>query len=70
MPFLEDVDLDNQPELSITPVLPLALDFNGLKLNLVSVITTFGTAQDITANELKIEAFYPADEMSKKFFCE
>lgn len=46
------------------PVLPLALAKDGLRLQLFSTITTFGTPQDITTDELRVESFFPADEAS------
>jgi len=52
----------------LLPVLPLELSFNGLELSLFSVISTFGTPQDITTDELRIEAFYPTDEKTRAFF--
>ncbi len=52
----------------LLPVLPLELDIDGLLLSLFSVMSTFGTPQDITTDELRIEAFYPADEPTREFF--
>ena len=52
----------------LLPVLPLELDFDGLRLSLFSVISTFGTPQDVTTDELRIEAFYPTDEATRDFF--
>lgn len=46
------------------PVLPLELVRDGLRLRLFSTITTFGTPQDITTDELRVESFFPADEAS------
>lgn len=44
-------------------VVPLVLDGpDGLVLTFLSTVTTFGTALDLTAAELSIEAFLPADE--------
>ena len=34
---------------------------NGTVLRLLSTISTLGTAQDITLQELHIESFHPAD---------
>ena len=53
---------------SLLPVLPLELNINGLELSLFSVISTFGTPQDITADELRIEAFYPTNAKTEQFF--
>lgn len=46
------------------PVLPLEYQVGDAQLNLFSMLSTFGTAQDITADELRIETFFPADEAS------
>jgi transcriptional regulator with XRE-family HTH domain len=53
---------------NLLPVLPLELNINGLELSLFSVISTFGTPQDITTDELRIEAFYPTDQKTDEFF--
>ena len=53
---------------SLLPVLPLELNIDGLELSLFSVISTFGTPQDITTDELRIEAFYPSNEATQTFF--
>lgn len=62
--------VDQSADTVLLPVLPLEIDLGGPVLKLCSVISTFGTAQDITANELRIETFYPADEMTRKYFKE
>ena len=54
-------------EPTMTPVLPPELNINGLALSLFSVLSTFGTPQDITTDELRIEAFYPADHDPEHF---
>ena len=65
--FVES-DLDEQAyDAPLTPILPLNYNFNGVELSLVSVISTFGSAQDVTANELRIESFYPADERTNRY---
>ncbi|MEV0651310.1 helix-turn-helix transcriptional regulator [Phytomonospora sp. NPDC050363] len=43
---------------------PMVFDFEGRELRLFSTITTFGTAQDITVEEISIESYYPSDEES------
>lgn len=53
---------------TLLPVLPLELDINGVELSLFSVISTFGTPQDITTDELRIEAFYPTTQDTADFF--
>ncbi len=46
------------------PVLPLEYKADGTRLRLFSMLSTFGTAQDVTADELRIETFFPADKDS------
>lgn len=59
----------NQPVLSAPePILPLEITVNGATLRIFSMISTFGTALDITADELRVETFFPADDFSAQFF--
>lgn len=53
------------PRADLIPVLPLVLSGKGLTLSLFSVIATFGTAQDVTTDELRIECFFPADQATR-----
>jgi len=39
-----------------------------LALNLFTTITTLGTAQDVTLQEMRIETLFPADATTKEFF--
>lgn len=50
------------------PILPLELEMNGMTLRIFSMISTFGTALDITADEIRVETFFPADDFSETFF--
>lgn len=45
----------------LLPLLPLVLERDGVRLALFTVVATFGTAQDVTADELRIESFFPSD---------
>lgn len=60
-PALENDAFAARREAPLFPVLPLVLQAGGATLSLFSVIATFGTAQDVTADELRIESFFPAD---------
>jgi transcriptional regulator with XRE-family HTH domain len=53
----DDADLVSPQSLLI----PVELDLGGTVLRLLSTISTLGTAQDITLQELHIESFHPAD---------
>jgi len=44
------------------PVLPMHFHKDGTTLRLFTTIATLGTPQDITAQELRIECFFPMDE--------
>lgn len=46
------------------PVLPLEFAKDGATLKLFSMLSTFGTPQDITTDELRVESFFPADAAS------
>lgn len=50
------------------PVLPMHFEKNGTTLRLFTAIATLGTPQDITAQELRIETFFPMDEATRRFF--
>jgi transcriptional regulator with XRE-family HTH domain len=52
----------------LLPVIPLELAIDGLKLSLFTVMSTFGTPQDITTDELRIETFYPGNDETAAFF--
>lgn len=54
-----------EPEL---PVLCLSLQKDGLRFNFISTITTFGTPLDVLAQELRIEALFPADPQTEALF--
>jgi len=43
-------------------IIPVEIRFGDSSLKLFSTVTTLGTPQDITLQELSIEAFHPADE--------
>jgi len=56
---------DTPPSGELLPMLPLQFVLGELTLSLCSVISSFGAAQDVTANELRIETFYPTDELTR-----
>jgi transcriptional regulator with XRE-family HTH domain len=50
------------------PIFPLEVDLGALTLKVFSMVSTFGTALDVTADELRVETFFPADDFSRAFF--
>ena len=64
--LVDDVVIVDVPgDAPLMPTLPLELRFGELNIALFSVIATFGTPQDVTTDELRIESFFPADESSR-----
>jgi transcriptional regulator with XRE-family HTH domain len=57
-------DLDRAPG----PLLTVNYRLNNHTLSFFSTITTFGTPQDITLQELRIECFFPSDESTREVF--
>jgi transcriptional regulator with XRE-family HTH domain len=55
-------------DAALVPVLPLEMEKDGLNISLFTVIATFGTAQDVTADELRIESLFPADAATEQLF--
>ena len=49
-------------ERQLAPIVPMSLRKGDIELNLFSTIATLGTPQDITAQELRVESFFPADD--------
>jgi transcriptional regulator with XRE-family HTH domain len=45
----------------LAPTVPLELEIDGAVLRLFNTLTTFGTPQDVTLQELRIEMSFPAD---------
>jgi transcriptional regulator with XRE-family HTH domain len=52
-------------EHPLTPILPMELEKDGLRVSLFTMIAMFGTPQDITVDELRLETFFPADQPSE-----
>ena len=51
---------------SSNPVIPLSFRKDGHLLNYFSMVTTVGSPQTITAQELRIECMFPADEKTER----
>jgi transcriptional regulator with XRE-family HTH domain len=47
-------------------LLPVHIKAGDIELRMFSTIMTLGTPQDVTLQELRIEAFFPADEVSER----
>jgi hypothetical protein len=49
------------PETPTVPILPVSFARGGRRFDYFSTVTTLGTPQDITLQELRIECFFPLD---------
>lgn len=49
-------------DAEVLPLVPLTFEKDGVRSSWFTTIATFGTPQDITLQELRIESFFPADE--------
>jgi transcriptional regulator with XRE-family HTH domain len=47
------------------PMIPLTLVKDGVTLNYFSMVTTVGTPQTVTAQELRLECMFPADDKTE-----
>lgn len=68
---IEDIPSDwRTPNLEARglPFLPLVLKRDGTELRLFTTITTLGTPHDVTLHELRMESFFPADEVTADWF--
>jgi transcriptional regulator with XRE-family HTH domain len=53
-------------ETPLLPIVPVRFARDGQAFAYFSTVTTLGTAQDITLQELRIECFHPADEATRR----
>lgn len=50
------------PVVPLAPFVPVAFRKGSLAVRFFSTVTTLGTPQDVTLQELRVECFFPADE--------
>ncbi len=48
------------------PILPVEFSRGAIEVSYFSMVTTVGTPQDVTLQELRVEAFFPADERTRE----
>jgi hypothetical protein len=56
---------DDEDEGDPLPVLTVTFERDGVRSSWFTMITTFGTPQDVTLQELSIETFFPADDATE-----
>ena len=55
-------------DAALVPVMPIQMQVGDLKISMFAVVATFGTAQDVTADELRLETLFPADPETEALF--
>ena len=50
-----------------SPVIPVRFAKDGLDVSYFSLVTTVGTPQDVTLQEIRVESFFPADEVTAAY---
>jgi transcriptional regulator with XRE-family HTH domain len=55
-----------EPSSPLLPMVPVRFAKDGREFDFFSTVTTLGTPQDVTAQELRIECFFPADDPTKR----
>jgi transcriptional regulator with XRE-family HTH domain len=53
---------------AVDPVVPMHFEKDGTALRLFTTIATLGTPRDVTAQELRVESFFPMDEATAAIF--
>jgi transcriptional regulator with XRE-family HTH domain len=67
-PYQSDEVLWPPVETALAPVAPFEMRLGDLTISMFAIIATLGTAQDVTAEELRIETLFPADPQTEAFF--
>ena len=67
LPGLPDECHHATPEAQAPPVVPTVIEKDGRIISLFHTITTPGTPQDVTLQELRIESSFPADAETEAF---
>lgn len=67
-PFGDEANSRVPEDATLYPVLTIDLALGDARMSLFTVISTFGTAQDATTDELRIEMFFPADRATELLF--
>ncbi len=51
----------------LAPVLPTRLGLGEISLSFITMLCSFGTPLDLTADSLRVECLFPADEFTDQF---
>lgn len=64
-PDVREVLTAAEPSPTAAPVIDVRFSFEGSVVSFFSVVSTIGAPNDITAQELRVEAFFPSDPTSR-----
>jgi transcriptional regulator with XRE-family HTH domain len=67
-PYQDAEMLWSAADTALVPVLPFNLRVGDQTISMFAIIATLGTAQDVTADELRFETLFPADPRSEALF--
>ncbi len=67
-PYQDAQVLWSAMDVALVPILPFNLQMGAVCLSMFALVSTFGTAQDVTADELRIETLWPADPETEGLF--
>ena len=67
-PYQDPDVLWSAADAALLPVVPFTLAAGDTRISMFAVIATFGTAQDVTTDELRIETLFPADAETEQLF--
>lgn len=67
-PLQDDDILWSAADAALVPVMPFNMQLGDMKASMFAIVATFGTAQDVTADELRIETLFPADAQTEALF--
>jgi len=56
----------DDPTQDAPPVMPIEFEMNGIVVSFITTIASFGTPQDVTAEEIMIESMFPANEQTEQ----
>lgn len=67
-PHQDSAVLWSAADTALLPVTPFNMEVKGVRMSMFAVVATFGTAQDVTADELRLETLFPADAETEALF--
>ena len=68
LPYWNEASHALPEDSALFPVLTVDFLLGDARLSLFTVISTFGTAQDVTTDDLRMEMFFPANEVTERAF--